>query len=93
MRVEKKTKLVIYKVYIAKDGKEFNSRKECEHHEKILDGTRIVCPHCNGEGKVWTEVEYEDYHTGLPETSTFQVTCDKCNGRGYLEKKIKVTWE
>lgn len=46
MRTETVTKMVpqSYKIYIAKDGKEFTSESECINHEKILDGTRVVCP-------------------------------------------------
>ena len=93
MKKEVRTKTVQYNVYIAKDGKEFTSSKECKHHEMILDGTRKVCPECNGKGVVREEYEYDNYHTGVPETSVIFPTCIKCNGKGYLEKKIKEVWE
>lgn len=95
MRTEIRTKMMpqSYKVYIAKDGKEYPSEKECMHHEKILDGTRIVCPECNGKGQVPEEFEYDNYHTGAPEKTTIYPTCKRCNGKGYLEKKTKTIWE
>ena len=93
MRKEIRQKTVKYNVYIAKDGKEFTSSKEFKHYEMILDGTRKVCPECHGKGQVLEEQEYDNYHTGVPEKSTFFVTCTKCNGKGYLEKKIKEVWE
>ena len=53
MKVDQRERTVVQKyiVYIAKDGKEFESKEKCEDYEKILDGTRIVCPDCNGKGK------------------------------------------
>ena len=94
MRIEVRTKMVpqSYKVYIAKDGKEYNSEEDCKHHEMILDGTRIVCPDCNGKGKWKT--------TYVPERESWEgtmggyweyETCKRCKGKGYLEKKV--TWE
>ena len=93
MKKEVRTKTVEYNVYIAKDGKEFTSPKDCKHYEMILDGTRMVCPECNGKGRIAIEEEYDNYHTGAPEISTIYPTCPKCNGKGYLEKKIKEVWE
>lgn len=95
MRTEIRTKMMpqSYKVYIAKDGKEYNTEKDCKHHEMILDGTRVVCPECNGKGQVPEEFEYDNYHTGAPEKTTIYPTCKKCNGKGYLEKKTKTVWE
>lgn len=82
-----------YNVYIAKDGKEFTSESECEHHEKLLDGTRIVCPECGGkkgwEGR-WIP-PYDNYDIGHVEGHYEWNTCPKCKGKGYLEKKV--TWE
>ena len=54
MRTEIRTKMMpqSYKVYIAKDGKEYNTEKDCKHHEMILDGTRVVCPECHGKGQI-----------------------------------------
>ena len=93
MKTEIRIKTVEYKVYIAKDGKEFKSSKECKHHEMILDSTRKVCPECHGKGKIAVEEEYDNYHTGVTEHTTIYPTCPKCNGKGYLEKKIKTVWE
>jgi len=93
MKKEIRTKTVKYNVYIAKDGKEFNSESDCKHHEMILNGTRIICPECNGKGKIDVIEEYDNYHTGVLEKTTIYPTCTKCNGKGYLEKKIKEIWE
>ena len=92
MKIETRTKIVKYNVYIAKDGKEFTSPKDCKHYEMILDGTRMVCPECNGKERIAIEEEY-NYHTGAPEISTIYPTCPKCNSKGYLEKKLKEVWE
>ena len=93
MKKEIRIKTVKYNVYIAKDGKEFNSESDCKHHEMILNGTRIICPECNGKGKIDVIEEYDNYHTGVLEKTTIYPTCTKCNGKGYLEKKIKEIWE
>ncbi len=95
MRTEIRTKMIpqSYKVYIAKDGKEFTSDSECKNYEMMLDGTRIVCPECNGKGQVAVEEEYDNYHTGAPEKTTIYPTCKKCHGKGYLEKKTITIWE
>ncbi len=93
MKKEVRTTTVEYNVYIAKDGKEFNSSKECEHYEMILDRTRIVCPECNGKGRIVIEDKYDNYHTGVSEISTIYPICKRCNGKGYLEKKIIEVWE
>ena len=93
MKQEVRTKTVKYNVYIAKDGKEFKSSKECKHHEMILNGTRIVCPECNGKGRIAVIEEYDNYHTGELEKTTIYPTCTKCNGKGYLEKKTRIVWE
>ena len=97
MRTDIRTKQITqtYKVYVAKDGKEFKYEDECKHHEMILDGTRIVCPKCNGKGKINEHCErvfdgglYGDhqYHTYYTSDE-----CPQCKGKGYLEKKV--TWE
>lgn len=75
-----------YFVFVAKDGNEFENEDECRHHEMILDGKRMICPVCNGDGHVAVEEEYDNYHTGLKEHTTIYPTCPKCNGKGYLEK-------
>lgn len=93
MRTETRTKTVEYKVYIAKDGKEFKTQDECKFHEKKLDGLIKDCPECNGKGEISEEVIEEDYHTGAPYRTHVWYSCPKCNGKGYLEKKIKEVWE
>ena len=94
MRTEQRTRQVTqtYNVYIAKDGKEFESEDACKHHEMILDGTRKVCPSCNGQGgfKGKYSPPYDNYDVGHVEGHYEWNTCPKCNGKGYLEKKI--TW-
>ncbi len=94
MKVDQRKRTVVqeYNVYIAKDGKEFTSEKECINHEKILDGTRIVCPKCGGKGYIhekWIE-PYE--HWDGPMGGYYERDeCKHCGGKGYLDKKI--TWE
>jgi predicted RNA-binding Zn-ribbon protein involved in translation (DUF1610 family) len=92
MEIVEKTRQQKYNVYVAKDGKEFDSEEECKHHEMILDGTRIVCPNCGGEGGFrgkWIE-PYE--HWDGPMGGYYEFTrCSRCKGKGYLEKKV--TWE
>ena len=95
MKVLVKQKVVDYNVYVAKDGTEFESEQACIDHEKILDGTRKVCPQCGGKRYVNERVEkyfdggrYGDhqYHSRIESD-----VCPTCNGKGYLEKKV--TWE
>ena len=38
MRVEERAKQVIYKVYIADDGQEFDNKKDCVFHDKLVHG-------------------------------------------------------
>ena len=92
METEVRTKTVKYKVYVAKDGKEFTSEEECINHEKILDGTRIICPSCGGKGG-WDGKWIEPYdHWDGPMGGYYEHhTCEKCKGKRYLDKKI--TWE
>lgn len=94
MKKVTRTRTVVqeYNVYIAKDGKEFTSEEECIHHEKILDGTRVECPNCHGKGG-WQGKWIEPYqHWDGPMGGYYEWhTCSKCNGKGYLEKKV--TWE
>lgn len=94
MRTDIRTKQVTetYKVYIAKDGKEFHDEEDCIHHEKILDGTRIVCPRCNGDGYInGRYIEPYDHWEGKMGGYYDCDKCPKCNGKGYLEKKV--IWE
>ena len=95
MRTETRQKTVVvdYKVYIAKDGKEFESERECENYEKMLEGTRKVCPRCHGEGGWhgrWIE-PYDNYDIGHVEGHYEWNTCPECGGKGYLDKVI--TWK
>ena len=93
MRTEVRQKTVDYTVYIADDGKEFETEYDCLHHEKLINGEIIICPECNGEGQTSEWEEWDNYHTGVKERSLIFPPCKKCNGRGYLKKVIKETWE
>lgn len=92
MRTEIRQKRVDYKVYIAKDGKEFTSESECEHHEKMLSGERKECPTCHGKGyineRTYKALNELTYHFEDVPTSD---RCPTCDGKGYLEKTI--TWK
>ena len=92
MKEVTRQKTVDYKVYVAKDGQEFTSLEDCQHHEKILDGTRIVCPECHGKGRWQTGYipEYEHWEGTMGGYWNYK-TCSKCGGKGWLEKKV--TWE
>ena len=93
MKLENRTKTVEYKVYVAEDGKEFETEGECILYEKRLNGDVKDCPKCQGRGWVLVKVEDEDYHTGAPIVRTDSHTCELCNGKGYLERKTKIVWE
>jgi DnaJ-class molecular chaperone len=93
MKTEVRQKTVDYKVFIADDGQEFDTKKECVHHERILKGEIKVCPECNGEGRTSEWEDWENYHTGAPEKTLIHPICKTCHGKGYLEKKIKEVWE
>ena len=94
MKIEQRQRTVVqdYKVYIAKDGQEFDSEDKCKHHEMILNGTRKVCEHCGGNGG-WQGKWIEPYdHWDGPMGGYHEWhTCPQCKGKGYLEKKV--TWE
>ena len=94
MRTDIRTKQVTetYKVYVAKDGKEFKYEEDCINHEKIFDGTRIVCPECHGEGLWKTDYvpEYDHWDGKMGGYWNYQ-KCPRCKGKGYLDKKV--TWE
>ncbi len=91
MREEIRQKTIDYKAFISDDGIEFNTKKECIHHEKILKGERKTCPICNGRGEIAEETMEENYHIGAPCKLTRWRYCLNCHGKGYLEKKI--VWE
>ena len=82
-----------YKVFIADDGKEFNSYDACQDYEARKNGDRITCPKCGGRGYTderWVKPGY-DPGLGAIEGHYDRTTCDKCHGKGYLDKKT--TWE
>ncbi len=92
MRTATRQKTVDYTVYIAKDGTEFVSQDKCEHYEKLKDGTRIVCPDCNGRGRWKTDYvpEYDHWDGKMGGYWNYK-ECERCHGKGWLEKKV--TWE
>jgi DnaJ-class molecular chaperone len=87
MKKEVRQKMINYDVFISDDGKEFDTKKEALLHDRLIRGEIKMCPECKGTGKVEEWEEWENYHTGMPERSLLHVTCQKCNGKGYLEKK------
>jgi hypothetical protein len=94
-RIEK-TRVVAYNVFIAKDGKEFESEQACIDYEKFLDGTRKICPNCNGQKQFYRGTEKIFNEMFGPGENPYQDVdkyekCEVCNGKGYLEKKV--TWE
>ena len=91
MKTEVRQKTVDYKVFIADDGQEFDTKKECVHHERILKGEIKVCPECKGVGRIDKWEEWENYHTGAPEKTLIHPICKTCHGKGFLEKKE--VWE
>ncbi len=95
MKVNKRKRIIVqeYNVYITKDGKEFTSEEECINHEKFSDGTKIICPVCNGKrGKYVKWVEPPDNYIKRPKQIFYDwYKCKRCSGKGYLEKKI--IWE
>lgn len=92
MTTATRQKLVDYTVYIAKDGKEFDSEHKCEDYELRQKGERITCPCCYGRGSfslgvhnVLNELTYKY------EPVEQRETCPKCGGKGYLDKTV--TWK
>ena len=51
-----------------------------------------ICPNCHGEGSWKTDYvpEYEHWEGKMGGYWNYK-TCDRCKGKGYLEKKV--TWE
>ena len=94
MRPEQRERIVVekYTVYIAKDGKEFICKDDCERYEKKLNGELKECSRCHGTGKINEHLEQyfdggmygdHEYHTYWKSDK-----CPECNGKGYLEKKV-----
>lgn len=90
MKTVTKEKVSYRTVYVAFDGKEFYDESECRSYELTLHDYK-ECPVCHGKGVVAERYEYDDYHTGVPKVRTIYPTCAKCNGKGYLKRKVK--WE
>ena len=91
MKIVKRQKTVEYNFYIAYDGKEFDNKKDCIFHDRLVNGEIKICEECKGKGYFIEEYEDDNYHTGAPETYTRHVDCKCCKGKGYLEKKT--VWE
>ena len=92
MRKETRQKTVTYDVYVANDGEEFSTEEECVGHEKMLSGERKICPECHGQGWVYGRYIPPYDHWDGPMGGYHEThKCEKCNGKGYLEKKV--TWE
>lgn len=94
MKVDQRERTVTHKyiVYIAKYGKQFESKDQCENHEKILDGTRKVCECCGGKGG-WQGKYIKPYRHWDGDMGGYHewIKCERCDGKGYLDKKV--TWE
>lgn len=69
--------------YQAKDGRVFDTQNEVIDHEMRIDGLRKTCPRCNGEKSCIDPYEY------MPRPKV----CDKCNGKGYVDRRIVEVWE
>lgn len=92
MRIEERQKIVTYKVYVAKDGKEFPSEEDCRNHEKELNGERKKCERCNGTGYINYRMEkLLNEMTCQMEDVELSDICPVCHGKKYLEKVTK--WE
>lgn len=61
--------------YKTDDGKIFDDENDAIRHEKILQGKIKVCEWCDGKG------------SHLNEDYKFMITCQSCNGSGYLTKQ------
>lgn len=88
MRIEDRTKVVHYNVYIANDGREFETESACRDYEKRLNGERKTCEFCGGKGYIsegWHDVRNE--LTCQYERVEYTHKCPKCDGKGYLERK------
>lgn len=75
-------------VFESNDGKIFDSKIDCIHHEG-----NYVCPKCKGNGII--KERYNAYPSGLPDSGWVDdwkykdVNCNVCNSKGYTERKLK----
>ncbi|MGB5794095.1 hypothetical protein [Poseidonibacter sp.] len=73
----KKIEVSIVK-FEASDGKIFDTEEKAIFYEKKLNGIIRTCKECGGSGKC------DMYGDGR-----VFVTCNICNGKGYVEKSTK----
>jgi uncharacterized protein YbaR (Trm112 family) len=58
----------------AVDGKVFDRKDDCIHHEEMLSGKRVVCPVCRGT-RYYRE----------PGPGGEEVLCPECKGNGWVK--------
>lgn len=90
MRIKQVQQTIYVNKYVAFDGREFDTARQCEDYEKRKSGERKICDKCNGRGVIsegWHEVRNE--LTCQFETVEYTHRCDKCDGKGYLDKVVE----
>ena len=87
MKIKEVEKTVYGNKYVAFDGHEFDTYRQCDDYEKRKRGDRVTCSLCNGQGyiskgshQVLNELTYQ-YET-VEDTHS----CPKCKGKGYLDR-------
>jgi hypothetical protein len=86
MKTKRIAETVYTTIYVTDDGKEFRHESDARNHENRLNGVRMTCSNCNGNGKINIK-EDTCYMPGYPPTKfTTGDRCPKCDGKGYLEK-------
>ncbi len=77
--IEEIQEVIVIKKYKTSDGKIYTELKDAERNEGLLNGTVKVCNLCDGSGET-PDAEWRYFYR-----------CSKCNGSGYLKKKV--VWE
>lgn len=87
MKITKRQKTIEYEVYIAVDGKEFESMQECLDYEKTLK--KVTCNKCRGNGRVQGKFveDFYNYDIGHIPAHYEWDECKKCKGYGYIYLK------